>query len=194
MNTNRSIYYLSLFLIIVSVVALLLAPLLMPSSYDWIRHTTSESGAQGIAGAWLARLGFVLYGMAVLLLVSVKKAWGAASRFIHSLFGLGMIGNAIFSSQTWLSELPFDAMEDTLHSWMSGLVGTAFTVGVLVVFFQRNRSDGLAKLFDMVAVLVSVVVTLIMFSDVEGIAGFVQRVMFAVSYLWYTKEVVTTKV
>lgn len=39
-----------------SLVALALAPLLMPASYDWRANTISESGAQGIEGAWLARL------------------------------------------------------------------------------------------------------------------------------------------
>ena len=175
-----------------SVVALLIAPVLMPASYDWIAHTTSESGAQGIDGAWLVRTGFVLYGVAVLLLAASKKDWNRLARWIHAIFGLSMIGNAVFSSKPWLTELPFDALEDTLedtlHSWMSGLVGTAFTVGVLVAFFLRGKSGWFSKPFDSVAILTSIIITVIMFSGDEGFTGLIQRIMFAVSYLWYAKE------
>jgi hypothetical protein len=50
----------------VSALALAVAPMLMPESYSWVVHTTSESAAQGVNGAWLARLGFVAFGFAVL--------------------------------------------------------------------------------------------------------------------------------
>jgi len=179
------------FLIVLSLLALLFAPLLMPESYDWVEHTTSESGAQGMAGAWLARMGFVFYGAAVLLLSVTHKSWQRLARLVHSVFGAGMIGNAVFSSRPWQAELPFSELEDLLHSWMSGLVGTAFTVGVIVVFFARKQSNILTRSIDITAVLVSIGVTLVMFSGGEDIAGLVQRVMFAVSYIWYAREAVT---
>lgn len=53
-------------LLILSVLALLFAPSQMPASYDWVQHTTSESAAQGIEGAWVARLGFMLFGLVVI--------------------------------------------------------------------------------------------------------------------------------
>lgn len=128
--------------LLISVMALLIAPILMPESYDWVTHTTSESGAQGIEGAWLARSGFVLYGLAVLLLIAIKKDWKLFARLVHAIFGLSMMGNAVFSSRPWLAELPFDALEDTLHSWMSGLVGSAFTVGVRLPCFCVEKQTG----------------------------------------------------
>jgi len=179
-----------LILIVLSALALLCAPLLMPASYDWVTHTTSESGAQGIAGAWLARTGFVLYGAAVLLLSVMQRSWQMPARLIHGVFGAGMIGNAVFSSRPWQADLPFSELEDLLHSWMSGLVGTAFTVGVIVVFFARQQANTLTKSLDVTAVLVSIGVTLLMFGGGEDIAGLVQRIMFGVSYVWYTREAI----
>jgi len=49
-----------------SAAALAAAPALMPASYSWISDTTSQSAAQGLSGAWLARLGFVLLGLSVM--------------------------------------------------------------------------------------------------------------------------------
>lgn len=177
-----------LILIVISVLALLLAPLLMPQSYNWIVHTTSESGAQGVEGAWLTRAGFIVYGIAVFVLSLVNKSWSVLARITHGVFGICMIGNAVFSSRPWQVGMPYSELEDLLHSWMSGLVGTAFTIGVILVFFLRKPSDILAKLFDVMAVLVSIGVTVLMFGSAENIAGLVQRIIFAVSYLWYAKE------
>ena len=51
-----------------ALVCLGVAPLVLPDGYSWIHDGVSESAAQGIAGAWLARLGFVLFGLAVVAL------------------------------------------------------------------------------------------------------------------------------
>jgi hypothetical protein len=45
----------------------------MPADYSWVSNTTSESAAQGVQGAWMARLGFVLFGMSVILLVAESR-------------------------------------------------------------------------------------------------------------------------
>lgn len=177
-----------LFLFVCSALSLLLAPLLMPESYDWIAHTTSESGAQGVAGAWLARTGFVLYGLAVFLLIILKSGWTGSARIIHVIFSVAMIGNAVFSSRPWRPEFSFDVLEDTLHSWMSGIVGTAFTLGVLIVLLNRSRADRLTRSFDWLAIVTSIVITVLMLSGVESYSGLIQRVMFAVSYVWYIRE------
>jgi hypothetical protein len=61
-----------------SAAALAAAPALMPPSYSWISHTMSESAAQGVSGAWLARLGFLLLGLSVMALAfAATPDWGA---------------------------------------------------------------------------------------------------------------------
>jgi hypothetical protein len=47
-------------LLLAAMAALALAPLLMPDSYSVLGHSVSESAAQGVDGAWLARLAFLL--------------------------------------------------------------------------------------------------------------------------------------
>lgn len=50
----------------VSAVALAVAPVVLDESYSWVEHTTSQAGGQGVDGAWMARLGFLLFGLAVI--------------------------------------------------------------------------------------------------------------------------------
>jgi hypothetical protein len=61
-----------------SAVALATAPALMPSGYSWVSQTTSESAAQGVQGAWLARIGFVVLGLSVILLTTFRQ-----QRWVH---------------------------------------------------------------------------------------------------------------
>ena len=187
-TSYRPVAYLVLLMLLCSVLALLYAPVLMPASYHWLAHTTSESGAQGLEGAWLARLGFFLYGFAVLLLaLALRHHWGRAAFVMHAAFGVCMIGNAAFSSRSWLAGLPFDAMEDLLHSLMSNMVGTAFSLGVLAVLFQRRKTERLAIAFDLAAIATAIFISLAMLHW-SGIDGLIQRIMFAVAYVWYAKE------
>jgi len=75
--------------LVLSATALLSAPLLMPAGYSWVSNTTSESAAQGVPGAWLARGGFVLFGSAVLVLCRrCGHRWGRLATACHGVFGL----------------------------------------------------------------------------------------------------------
>ena len=175
-------------LLVISLLCLLLAPLLMPASYNWILHTTSEAGAQGTEGAWLTRLAFMLFGFAVLLLALKNQlAWNRAARGLHATFGIGMIGNAVFSSRPWITELPYDVIEDFLHSLMSDLAGIAFTLGVIICLVKRKQFQWKSRYMDILAIFIAVFVTISMMSF-DSIDGILQRVMFAVSYLWYLRE------
>jgi hypothetical protein len=49
-------------LLMLSAAAVAVAPLMLPGSYSWVRHAISESAAQGVVGAWVARLGLLLLG------------------------------------------------------------------------------------------------------------------------------------
>lgn len=75
----------------VSALALLLAPLLMPASYSWVLHTTSESAAQGVRGAWLARVGLLLFDTTVVVIaVGARGRWGRWTVWLHTAFAFAV--------------------------------------------------------------------------------------------------------
>jgi hypothetical protein len=167
-----------------SALAVAAAPALMPASYSWITNTTSESAAQGITGAWLARVGFVLFGLAVTALaVRCPPAWGAWASVLHYAFGAFMICAAAFATRPWTGQV-FDRTEDALHSAAATAMGFAFAIGVAAAaIHQRRRTVG-ALLLDAVAVTASIVVPLVMLAA-PGVDGATQRLIFAIAYLWY---------
>lgn len=173
-------------LLAASALCFALAPLLMPDSYSIMTHSISESAAQGVEGAWLARLGFVLFGSSVGALSLAKRGvWSPWARLAHLLFAGFIIGAAIFSHMPW-EDIPYDETHDAVHSTMAFGVGMSFTVGVVLVAINPGRASP-RRAFDGLAVLTALVIPLVM-GNAADFAGLVQRVMFGVAFLWYGVE------
>jgi hypothetical protein len=176
-----------------SATALAVAPTLMPTSYSWVAHTTSESAAQGVPGAWLARLGFMTFGLAVLAVAGLAThLWGRLAAWLHAGFGVLMVAAAVFSARSWEPGVPFDAVEDVLHSVAATAMGFAFAFGVVVVAVRYWRAGGGLRGLDMTAVAASVVLPLAMVNW-EQFAGALQRPIFVVAYAWYAIEALRTR-
>jgi hypothetical protein len=169
-----------------SALALALAPTLMPEDYSWIAHTTSESAAQGISGAWLARGGFILFGIAVLALSTQFRGWPPAARFAHAAFGICMLAAATLSSRPWIEAAPYDATEDLLHSIAATAMGFAFAIGVAATAVHIWRRRRAMRPLDAIAIIASVALPLAMVAT--DAAGLLQRAMFLIAYAWYARE------
>lgn len=179
--------WLVLVLLGVAALALASAPGLMPASYSWLRHTTSESAAQGVAGAWLARLGFLGLGLAVLWLSSLARTeWRSTTRWLHTVFGLCMVAAASFSTRAWIPDLAFDPVEDALHSFAASAMGVAFALGLAIQMTTPGRSRN-RRALDLIGVLASIVIPLAMSLSIEW-TGALQRLMFAIAFAWYATE------
>lgn len=164
------------------------APVIMPEGYSWIALSISESAAQGLNGAWLARLGFILYGLAVIRIsYSLRTVWPRGSYWAHEIFGLCMLGTAAFSHKPWLPNVPSDAMEDLLHSVTATGMGLAFTVGVALRLIQRRRFRIPGVMLDMLSVIAAILVPLTML-NADGLTGILQRLMFGIGFIWYGRE------
>ncbi len=94
---------------------------------------------------------------------------------------------AAFSHRPWLPDIPFDPIENLLHSAAATGMGFAFAVGVVVVGLKRSDSEALNRWLDAAAVLASTVLPLIMPMGTPY-TGLLQRAMFLVAYVWYGRE------
>ncbi len=142
-----------------ALVAIAAGPLLLPDSYSWIEHGISESAAQGIDGAWPARGGLLLYGLAVLWLVGLRRStWGPLATAFHTLFGGSMVAVAAFSARPWEESAPFVENEDMLHSFFAGTAGFGFVAGVATLIVVRRQRAAGAAATDWLAFLVTAAV------------------------------------
>jgi hypothetical protein len=169
-----------------SLIALAAAPLVMPDSYSWIADTTSESAAQGLDWAWVARLGFVTLGTGVILLAAYRRSeWGEWGASFHFAFGILMLAAAVFSNRPIEAGVPADMLEDTIHSVAASLMGFAFAGGVVAVVLRRRPAR--PEALDFVAVIASAAIPLGMAMWPES-AGLLQRVMFLIAYAWHARQ------
>jgi len=173
-----------------SAIALFLAPLLMPSSYSWVVNTTSESAAQGVEGAWLARIGLALFGLAVLAIWRVvADRWGRGGRIALASFGVLMLVTAVFSVRPWGEGAVYNEFEDLIHSLAATVMGFAFALGVFAVAVKRSAVTMPRRALDALAVLSSIAIPLSMMQW-PGQAGLLQRLMFGIAYGWFAMEAV----
>lgn len=173
---------------VASALLLACAPTFLEESYFWVAHTTSEAAAQGVEGAWISRLGFLVFGLAVLWLAQVsRESWGSTATQFHRAFGGFMIGAAVFSARAWDETIPFDAVEDLLHSVAATAMGFAFALGVFALVVRRARSREPLRWLDAAAIAASILIPTAMMLA-EDFAGALQRGMFLVAYTWYGRE------
>ena len=173
-------------LLIGALVAFGLAPTLLPDSYSWTEHGVSESAAQGIDGAWLARMGFISYGLAVLWLVGLRRSdWGPLATVLHLGFGVCMFGVAAFSAKPWEDNVAFVESEDFLHGVFASVMGFGFVAGVVTLIVVRRNRSIRAAVPDWVALVVTATVPLAMSASIWGV---LQRAMFITAAAWYGRE------
>lgn len=181
MDTRRR---LALAALVLSFVALAAAPLVLPSDFSPIAHTTSESAGQGIPGAWLPRTGFVLFGVGVL--AALPRRGGRIGAGCHGLFGVAMLVVAGWSSRSW-RDGPYDGTEDLVHSVGATAMGFAFAAGVTAAAIRSAVQQERPRLLDVTAVVASVALPLAMVAS-ANLTGLLQRTMFAIAYAWYARE------
>ncbi|HOC14569.1 MAG TPA: DUF998 domain-containing protein [Propionicimonas sp.] len=160
--------------------------------YSWIVQTTSESAAQGASGAWVARLGFVTWGLTVLWFVADRSRLAQpVPRVALRMFGVLLMVVAACSHRHWLPSVPFDPVEDQLHSIAASLMGFVFVLALLALALSRSRPKGL-RLLNAVGAVASIVLPALMAVLPEW-AGLLQRSMFAIAFVWFGVQIVSSE-
>lgn len=165
-----------------------MAAVAMPVGYSWRMHSISESAAQGLQHAWIARLAFICFGSAVLVLsLAMRQTWSRLTYWMHLVFATSILGTAAFSHKPWIAGVPFDEFEDFLHSVGATGMGFAFCFGVVARLFQRNRIELPNRALDVLALVVATGMPMlsVLYPDSGGL---IQRAMFVVAYVWYGAE------
>lgn len=175
-------------LLAMSAILVLLAAWFMPDGYSWSFHSISESAAQRQHNGWIARLSFLFFGAAVLVLsLCMRSRWPRLTYWSNLVFAASMFGAAAFSHSPWAPGEPADQIEDSLHSVFASGMGLAFCVGVLARLAHSGSRASIGRSLDILALVVATLLPVLLASD-SSIGGLAQRVMFAVAYVWFGRE------
>jgi Protein of unknown function (DUF998) len=180
-------------LLALSALLVLLAADAMPEGYSWRLHSISESAAQRQHNGWIARLSFLCFGAAVLVLsLCMRGRWPRLTYWGNLVFAASMFGAAAFSHSPWSPGVAADQLEDFLHSLFASGMGLAFCVGVVARCVHRGRRVHFGRGLDTLALVVATLLPLFM-ALAPSIGGLAQRVMFAVAYVWFGREALVTR-
>ena len=171
--------------------AMILGALASDPAYSTVSNTTSELAGQGMPNAWIMRAGFAAFGLAAILSAGLRLREAPLMHLPVILFGLGMIGVAIWSAAPLDPALAFDAEQDRLHSLLASGVGFAFALacGVRIFLPGGNPFEGVSWLGLIVSIAIPLAMT--RFPEIDGV---LQRIMFAVSALWLWQRYGTPQV
>lgn len=162
----------------------IVAPLLMPEGYSWIRNSISESGAQQVTGAWATRLGFLCFGLgAMLISITRTPQWGAVASWFMAIFAFLMLTVAAFSTRSWQPEASYDAWESILHSISASAMGFAYGIGTFLIALTGSSQSLCLRVFGFVATASSIVCPVLAAMD-PSLGGVYQRIMFAIAIAW----------
>jgi len=131
------------------------------------------------------RVGFVAYGLSTLLAAMVASRTLPFVRGALIVFGIGLVGTAIWSNASILPDVQSNMHEDWLHSVASGTVGTAFAVACAARLFLPGGSK--RDVLAWVGLVISVAIPLAMGAWPEG-RGMLQRAMFGFSFVFVARE------
>lgn len=170
-----------------SMAAVAAAPVFMPDGYSWIANTISESGAQGIDRAWVARAGVATAGVAVMMLVlAAGDLLPATSRLAFFLYALALFAAVAFPEKPWFEGSEGNLTAD-LHTAAAFLAGLCFAVGVIALSPHRSPTEKATRLFDtaMVGMIVTIPPLMLLFVSYEGL---LQRILVVMGYAWLFLE------
>lgn len=173
----------------ITAVAIAIGPFLSMPSYSSVRHTTSELAGQRMPNAWVMRTGLFSYGLCSLLLALRRPETGVVGTVALALFGLGLIGSAVWSHKPIDPEMPFSISEDRVHSFFASMIGFAFATAVVAKLLVGNRltSDWLSW----TALAASIVLPVGM-AVTSRFAGLFQRAIFGISFVWILREALSS--
>ena len=167
------------YLILLLVIFIL--PLYSVESYSILQNTTSHLGAQHAPYAWVMNATFILLGLGSMLSGWPYLKGNGFHKLVLLIFGLSLIGAAIYQHAPILAGVAFDAKEDRMHSVFSSVTGASFTVFAMsATFILRHRT---AKISALSTGVLAILLSVLIFTAPE-FRGIWQRAMFIIAFGW----------
>ena len=173
--------------LVIAAVGVLITPAFLSADYSVLSNSISESGAQGVDGAWLGRLTLLASGIGVLAATASRRGqWNRVALGAMSLFGAMWCLTAAFSTRSWIVDAAYDERESSIHSLLATLMAVVI-IGALAVAFSRRTADRTSRALAIVLALAAT------FLPLAGViwpqyAGLFQRAMFLYTYVWFFRE------
>jgi hypothetical membrane protein len=166
------------------VIVIIVAHYFVPRDYYWVENTISEMAAQHLPNGWIMRLGFIGFGMLLIMtLISFwidnSITWWLLVPFI--IYGVAVLLTGIWSTEYKEFKAEASAFASKLHSLFAALAGIALTMTIVVnmIITQVMSFKWLHLGFVVAITLIS-----LLFAKIPKYQGIIQRVLYLTSFIW----------
>jgi Protein of unknown function (DUF998) len=174
---------------LIGIIAFLLAvtfgPLVSDPNYSSLAHTTSELAGQFMPNAWIMRLGFMSFGLCTALGATLRLRDRPYTAIPLIVFGMAMMFAAIWSNAPIDRAVAHSIREDEVHSIAASLMGLAFVAACVARLWMSGFSFQDSLTWLALAASVGLPLGMVAF---PGVDGGLQRLMFAISFVWIVRE------
>ena len=162
--------------------SILLAHVFAGSNYDWTKNTISDLGAQGYERKLIMQLGFIVFGLTLVLgHLFTGLTWRTSAILVYAIC-VALTG--VFCTKPFVGIEAFSNTQSNLHSIFAQIAGIAFSIGILTqVFFASNNQ----LKYIHVAFFILVISLSATFGFVKSYQGIVQRLLYLSSFIWLIK-------
>ena len=171
----------------IAAVGVLVAPVFMHDGYSVLSNSISESAAQNVPTAWIARAALFASGIGVLGAVALKAStWSRATNISFTAFATLWIISSFFSTKSWVSGTPFNAVENAIHSYAASAMAIV-VLGALVLTFTKHSASRIDRLLALTLASAATFLPLASLL-VPEFGGMFQRLMFFYTYFWFARH------
>ena len=172
---------------VIAALGILLAPVFLHDEYSILSNSISESAAQNVPTAWIARTALFASGLGVLGVVALKRrSWSRTASISFSVFGTLWIVSSAFSTKSWVTGSSFNELESAIHSVAASAMAIV-VLGALVIAFTRQPVRRIERVlaFGLASAATFLPLASLL---VPEFGGLFQRLMFFYTYLWFARQ------
>ncbi len=166
---------------IVMILVVFILPFFSVEGYSILKNTTSHLGAQNTPNAWIMNTVFFLLGMACIYEGWFHLKGYRFQQIILIVFGASLFLTGIFKHAPINASLPYNLMEDELHSLFATIVGFSFTIFAISAAFIEGSAG--KRILALVVGLSAIGFSGLIFVMTD-FAGVWQRMMFMLAFAW----------
>ncbi len=173
--------------VLVFVGIILIAHFASIKDYNWKINTVSELASQGYSRKWIMQIGFILFGLILLIGIANKIRLNTINYLIDipiGIYGLAILLSGIYCTKPFVNGLGYSESESNIHSISATMAGIALSIGILASGIIETKSS--IRLIHF-AFLIFVMGMSVYFGISESNNGLIQKIMYLGSFCWLIK-------
>jgi len=165
-------------------VAIIIAQILIPETYDWVTNSISQLGAQDYDQAWIMQAGFIGFGLILAFgivkrLIKKQASWQSDVPLL--IYTIAIIFTGVFQAKPFSASDDYSIQEAKIHSGFAISAGLALSLSMFVyIFISKSQIE---KVWHWIFMFLIMIFSMLFFM-VKEYDGVIQRILMLIGFIW----------